>query len=240
MDSNHNCWLIKINNFENLNLYIKYEIIGLDININLLHHVLDDILSNLKYIDNNSSNSAYLHNEYNKLDIKYKENVAIKIQEINNISNHDENIEKKKAQAVIQCLDRLKKESLDLRKKMRDFDKFEKQEKIKDILKSSLFYLSDTVLNLWIEDIFTFIYKININDIIIVPTNINCTFIIGIINGIYEYDANSTITKHKRKVNWIVDDLQLNFLSKIISRENIIIPLDQKMKNEIIKNIKYL
>lgn len=234
MNNDKNYWLIKTNKAK---IFIDSEYIELDVEINLMNYINDEI-SNLKYINEKCSNFRYLQNEYRKMDIKFKENVAKKLQEINVSTNYINKLEPDALKMLVKSLDNLKDEAFKLREKMRDFDKFEKYENLKDIVKSALFYMSEPTLNFLTDDIYTFVYKMNINDIVIIPTRTKNEFVIGKITDIYEYIVINDTSKHIRKVKWVNETIDLPFYSNYMDTKNRIILINDNVKNIIVKAIE--
>lgn len=224
-----NCWLVNTGYCgEKADACLEQGVITFNIEIHLMDELSDEIF-NLKYIDTKSSNFEYLREEYRKMDSKFRAELAEEFKKINLPDGFPEELQRQQMEFLISRLNKLKEEARLLRETMREFDKFEKHERIKELIRSRLCYIEETRLNKWSEAIFCFANDIHIGDLVFMPLAEEEFFAVGKVRGGYEYMGNAFEFHHVRDVTWIKERVHLPQLTEIIDVSKGIVPLEEQL-----------
>jgi hypothetical protein len=230
MEDNTNCWLVNTGYCgKRADACLEQGIITFNIEIHLMDEFTDDII-NLRYIDTKSSNFEYLREEYRKMDSKFRTELAEEFERIRLPEDSPEELQRQKMELLTSRLNWLKEEARLLRETMKEFDRFEKHERIKELIRSRLCYIGEARLNSWSEAIFCFVNDIHIGDLVIMPLAEEGFFAVGKVRGAYEYVENAPDLRHVRDVNWINEQINLPQLVKKIDVFRGIVPVEGELK----------
>lgn len=230
MEDNTNCWLVNTGYCgKRADACLEQGVITFNIEIHLMNEFADDII-NLRYIDTKSSNFEYLREEYRKMDSKFRTELAEEFERIRLPEDSPEELQRQKMELLTSRLNRLKEEARLLRETMKEFDRFEKHERIKELIRSRLCYIGEARLNSWSEAIFCFVNDIHIGDLVIMPLAEEGFFAVGKVRGAYEYVENAPDLRHVRDVNWINEQINLPQLVKKIDVFRGIVPVEGELK----------
>ncbi len=208
---------------------LEQGVVTIDIEIHLMDELADDIL-NLKYIDTKSSNFEYLREEYRKMDEKFRAQIAEEFEKIKLPDGSLEELHQQKLELLTSRLNLLKEEAHLLRETMKDFDRFEKRERIKELIRSRLCYIGEGKFNSWSEDIFCFVNDIHNGDLVIMPLTDESTFAVGKVRGGYEYAENGLNLQHVREVTWIQEKLHIPQLTKFSDFPGKVVAIEGELK----------
>lgn len=197
-----------------------------------MDELADDII-NLKYIDTKSSNFEYLREEYRKMDNKFRAELAEEFEKIKLPEGSPEELQQQKLELLTSRLSRLREEARLLRETMKEFDRFEKRERIKEIIRSRLCYIGEARLNSWSAAIFCFANDIHIGDLVVMPLADEGFFAAGRVRGGYEYVENAFDLRHVRDVTWINEKIHLPQLAKSIDASGGIVSLSEELKTYV-------
>lgn len=211
---------------------LEQGVVTIDIEIHLMDELADDII-NLKYIDTKSSNFEYLREEYRKMDNKFKAELAEEFEKIKLPEGSPEELQQQKLELLTSRLSRLREEARLLRETMKEFDRFEKRERIKEIIRSRLCYIGEARLNSWSAAIFCFANDIHIGDLVVMPLADEGFFAAGRVRGGYEYVENAFDLRHVRDVTWINEKIHLPQLAKSIDASGGIVSLSEELKTYV-------
>ena len=211
---------------------LEQGVVTIDIEIHLMDELADDII-NLKYIDTKSSNFEYLREEYRKMDNKFRAELAEEFEKIKFPEGSLEELQQQKLELLTSRLNRLREEARLLRETMKEFDRFEKHERIKEIIRSRLCYIGEARLNSWSAAIFCFANDIHIGDLVVMPLAEEGFFAAGRVKGGYEYVENAFDLRHVRDVTWINEKIHLPQLVKSIDASRGIVSLSEELKTYV-------
>lgn len=229
-----NCWLVNTGYCgKKADACLEQGVITFNIEIHLMDELSDEIF-NLKYIDTKSSNFEYLREEYRKMDSKFRAELAEEFKKINLPDGFPEELQRQQMEFLISRLNELKEEARLLRETMREFDKFEKHECIKELIRSRLCYIEETRLNKWSEAIFCFANDIHIGDLVFMPLAEEEFFAVGKVRGGYEYMENAFEFHHVRDVTWIKERVHLPQLTERIDVSKGIVPLEEELRTSFL------
>lgn len=239
MGNRVNCWLVNTGYCgKRADACLEQGVITFNIEIHLMDEFTDEIF-NLKYIDTKSSNFEYLREEYRKMDSKFRTELAEEFEKIHLPEGFPEELQSQQMELLISRLNALKEEARLLRETMREFDKFEKHERIKELIRSHLCYIEDTRLNKWSEAIFCFANDIHIGDLVIMPLADKDFFAVGKVRGGYEYVENALNLHHVRDVTWIKERVHLPYLTEIVDISKGIVPLERELRTSFLAALDY-
>lgn len=230
MEDSTSCWLVNTGYCgKRADACLEQGVITFNIEIHLMDEFTDDII-NLRYIDTKSSNFEYLREEYSKMDSKFRTELAEEFEKIRLPEDSPEELQRQKMELLTSRLNWLKEEARLLRETMKEFDRFEKHERIKELIRSRLCYIGEARLNSWSEAIFCFANDIHIGDLVIMPLAEEGFFAVGKVRGGYEYVENAPDLHHVRDVNWITDRIHLPGLVKEVNDSRGIVPVEGELK----------
>ncbi|WP_333788357.1 hypothetical protein [Methanomethylovorans sp.] len=233
MDHNSNCWLVNTGYCgKKTEACLEQGVVTIDIEIHLMDELADDII-NLKYIDTKSSNFEYLREEYRKMDSKFRAELAEEFEKIRLPEDSPEELQQQKMEILTSRLNRLREEARLLRETMKEFDRFEKHERIKEIIRSRLCYIGEARLNNWSEAIFCFANDVHIGDLVVMPLMDKGSFAVGRVRGGYEYVENAFDLRHVRDVTWIKEKIHFPQLEKSIDASRGIVSLSGELKTSV-------
>lgn len=240
MEDRTNCWLVNTGYCgKKTDACLEQGVITFNIEIHLMDEFSDEI-SNLKYIDTKSSSFEYLREEYRKMDSRFRTELAEEFENVQLPEDSPEELQHQKMDLLTSRLNRLKEEAWLLRETMREFDRFEKHERIKELIRSRLCYIGETRLNNWSEAIFCFVNDIHIGDLVIMPLAEKGFFAVGKVRGGYEYVENALDLRHVRDVNWIKDQIHFLRLAEEFDNSKGIVPLEGELKFSLMGLLDYL
>lgn len=211
---------------------LEQGVVTIDIEIHLMDELADDII-NLKYIDTKSSNFEYLREEYRKMDNKFRAELAEEFEKIKFPEGSPEELQQQKLELLTSRLNRLREEARLLRETMKEFDRFEKRERIKEMIRSRLCYIGEARLNSWSAAIFCFANDIHIGDLVVMPLVEEGFFAAGRVKGGYEYVENAFDLRHVRDVTWINEKIHLPQLVKSIDASGGVVSLSGELKTYV-------
>lgn len=230
MDDSRNCWLVDTGYCQKrAEACLEQGVVTIDIEIHLMDELADDIV-NLKYIDTKSSNFEYLREEYRKMDDKFRAELAEEFEKIKLPDGSPEALQQQKLELLTSRLNRLREEARLLRETMKEFDRFEKRERIKELIRSRLCYIGEGKLNSWSEDIFCFANEIHNGDLVIMPLTDESYFAVGKVRGGYEYAENGLNLRHLRDVTWIQEKLHIPQLANLQDVSRRVMPIEGELK----------
>ena len=230
MDQNKKCWLVNTGYCgKRTEACLEQGVITIDIEIHLMDELAEDI-ANLKYIDTKSSNFEYLREEYRKMDDKFRAEIAEEFEKIKLPEGSLEELQQQKLELLTSRLNRLREEARLLRETMKEFDRFEKHERIKELIRSRLCYIGEAHLNSWSEDIFCFANDIHNGDLVIMPLTDEGAFAVGKVRGGYEYVENALNLRHVRDVTWIKEKVHLPQMNKILDVPRRVMLIEGELK----------
>lgn len=212
---------------------LEQGVVTIDIEIHLMDELADDII-NLKYIDTKSSNFEYLREEYRKMDSKFRAELAEEFEKIRLPEDSPEELQQQKMEILTSRLNWLREKARLLRETMKEFDKFEKHERIKEIIRSRLCYIGEARLNSWSEAIFCFANDIHIGDLVVMPLMDKGSFAVGRVRGGYEYMENAFDLQHVRDVTWIKEKIHFPQLAKLVDVPKGIVPVEGEIKASLL------
>ncbi|MBC7086489.1 MAG: hypothetical protein H5T43_09065 [Methanomethylovorans sp.] len=235
IEDHSKCWLINTGYCgKRAKTCLEQGVVTFDIEIHLMEEFRDDII-NLKYIDTKSSNFEYLREEYRKMDNKFRKELAEEFKKLQLPDGSTAELQQQKMDLLTSKLNLLKEEARLLRETMKEFDRFEKQERIKELIRSRLCYIDEGRLNSWAQTIFCFANDINIGDLVVIPLDDENFFSVGRIKGAYEYIENAPELKHIRAVTWIRKKIYFPQLTQLIDIYKGIVQLDEELKSSLWK-----
>ncbi|WP_394697735.1 hypothetical protein [uncultured Methanomethylovorans sp.] len=228
------CWLVNTGYCgKRADACLEQGVITFNIEIHLMDEFSDEIF-NLKYIDTKSSNFEYLREEYKKMDSKFRAKLEEEFEKIHLPEGSPEELQRHQMELLISRLNDLKEEARLLRETMREFDKFEKHERIKELIRSRLCYIEETRLNKWSEAIFCFANDIHIGDLVFMPLAEEEFFAVGKVRGNYEYVENVFDLHHIRDVTWIKEKVYLPQLTEITDLSKGIVPIEVELRSSLL------
>lgn len=224
------CWLVNTGYCgKRADACLEQGVITFNIEIHLMDEFSDEIF-NLKYIDTKSSNFEYLREEYKKMDSKFRAKLEEEFKKIHLPEGSPEELQRYQMELLISRLNDLKEEARLLRETMREFDRFEKHERITELIRSRLCYIGETRLNKWSETIFCFANDIHIGDLVVMPLVEEGVFAVGKVRGIYEYVENALDLHHVRDVTWITERIYFPQLAKVVDVSKGIVPVEGELR----------
>lgn len=234
MEKSKNCWLVNTGHCaKKTDACLEQGVVTFDIDIHLMDEFNDEIF-NLKYIDTKSSSFEYLREEYRKMDSKFRSELAEEFEKIRFPQGSPEELQQQKMELLTSRLNWLKEEARLLRETMKEFDRFEKHERIKDLIKSRLCYIGEARLNIWSEAIFCFANDIQIGDLVVMPLAQEEFFAVGRVRGSYEYVENAPDIRHVRDVTWIREKIHLPNLEKVVDASRGIVPIEGELRPSLL------
>ncbi|WP_370574983.1 hypothetical protein [Methanomethylovorans sp.] len=234
MEDSKNCWLVNTGYcWKRAETCLEQGVVTFDIEIHLMDEFSDDII-NLRYIDTKSSSFEYLREEYRKMDSKFRAELAEEFKKTRLPEGSPEELQHQKMELLISRLNWLKEEARLLRETMKEFDRFEKHERIKELIRSRLCYIGETRLNSWSEAIFCFANDIHIDDLVIMPLAEEGFFAVGKVRGGYEYVENAFDLRHVRDVTWIKEQIHFPQLVKEIDASRGVLPVEGELKASLL------
>ncbi|WP_367343777.1 hypothetical protein [Methanomethylovorans sp.] len=239
MDRDENCWLVNTGYCgKRAEACLEQGVITISIEFHLMDELADEIV-NLKYMDTKGSSFGYLRDEYRKMDSKFRAELAEEFKNIGSLGEPPEKSQQQKMEILTSKLNWLREEARLLRKTMKEFDRFEKHERIKDIIRSGLCYIEEARLNKWSESIFCFANDVCIGDLVVMPLMENGFFAVGRVRGGYEYVENALDLRHVRNVIWIKEKAHIPQLVHLIDVSGGIVSISGELRTSITDLLDY-